>query len=145
MDKNITKEEIYNAIIDYVENTRGFIKYNNMHIEELSDNKAKMYVDITEDSLNPSNIAHGGLIFGLADSVMGMAARTNGRNVVTINSNIDYLRPGKGQRLTAIATPLKVGKTTAVYKTEIYTDEDVLCATATGTYFFLDRDILTNK
>lgn len=141
MEENLTKEEVYKAIIDYVENTRGFIKYNNMHIEELKDNYAKMYVDITEDSLNPSNIAHGGLLFGLADSVMGMVARTNGKNVVTINSQIDYLRPGKGKRITAIAEPLKVGKTTAVYKTEIYTDENILCATATGTYYFLDRNI----
>lgn len=141
MDKEMTKEEMYQSIIDYVENTRGFIKYNNMHIEELKDNYAKMHVDITEDSLNPSNIAHGGLLFGLADSVMGMAARTNGKNVVTINSTIDYLRPGKGKCITAIASALKVGKTTAVYRTEIYTDENILCATATGTYFFLDREI----
>lgn len=137
----MNKELVYKDIIDYVENAKGFIKYNNMHIEELKENYAKMYVDITEDSLNPSNIAHGGLLFGLADSVMGMAARTNGKNVVTINSQIDYLRPGKGKRITAIATPLKVGKTTAVFRTEIYTDENVLCATATGTYYFLERDI----
>lgn len=135
------KKLVYQDIINYVENSKGFIKYNNMHIEELKENYAKMYVDITEDSLNPSNIAHGGLLFGLADSVMGMAARTNGKNVVTINSQINYLRPGKGKRITAIATPLKVGKTTAVFQTEIYTDENVLCATATGTYYFLERDI----
>ncbi|HAB67097.1 MAG TPA: hypothetical protein DCE23_06995 [Firmicutes bacterium] len=132
------KEELYKGIIDYVENTDGFIKYNNMHIEELKDNYAKMYVDITKDSLNPSNIAHGGLIFGLADSVMGMAARTNNHNVVTINSSIEYLKPGKGSRLTAETEVLKVGKTTAVYRANIYTDKNVLCAIATATYFFID-------
>lgn len=140
MFKDKTKEEILAMIKDYVENTPGFIKHNNMHLEEIDDNYAKMYVDITEDSLNPTNIAHGGLIFGLADSVMGMAARTNGRNVVTISSDINFLKPGKGKRLTAIAQALKVGKTTAVYRADIYTDQNVLCATSTATYFFLKEE-----
>lgn len=132
------KDKIYKGIIECVENTNGFMKYNNMQIDELKDNYAKMHVDITENSLNPSNIAHGGLLFGLADSVMGMAARTNGRNVVTINSQIDYIKPGKGKSITAETEVLKVGKSTAVYRANIYTDENVLCATATATYFFLD-------
>lgn len=132
------KEEMYQKIIDYIEKTPGFIKHNKMHVEEIKDNYAKMYVDITEDSLNPSSIAHGGLIFGLADSVMGMAARTTGRNVVTINSQIDYLHAGKGSRLTAVAEPLKIGKTTAVFKANIYREDNTLCAQATGTYFFID-------
>lgn len=140
MFKDKTKEEILAMIKDYVENTPGFIKHNNMHLEEIDDNYAKMYVDITEDSLNPTNIAHGGLIFGLADSVMGMAARTNGSNVVTISSDINFLKPGKGKRLTAIAQALKVGKTTAVYRADIYTDQNVLCATSTATYFFLKEE-----
>jgi len=78
MFKDKTKEEILKMIKDYVEEAPGFIKYNNIHLEDIDENYAKMYVDLTENSLNPSNIAHGGLIFGLADSVMGMAARTNG-------------------------------------------------------------------
>jgi len=139
------QEKNFQLIKDYVENKKGFMKYNKMHVEEIKKNYAKMSADIDEDSLNPSNIAHGGLIFGLADSVMGMAARTNGKNVVTINSQIDYLRPGTGKKLTAIATPLKVGKTTAVFKSEIYTDENKLCATVTGTYYFLDREITKDK
>ncbi len=134
----MTKEEMYQQITDYIENNPGFIKYNNIHIEEIKENYAKCYVDITEDSLNPSGIAHGGLLFGLADSTMGMAARTNGRNVVTINAQIDYLKPGKGKRITCISEPLKVGKTTAVYRANIYTEDETLISTVTGTFFFID-------
>lgn len=132
------KEEMYKQIIEYVEKTPGFIKYNNIHIAEIKDNYAKCYVDITEDSLNPSGIAHGGLLFGLADSTMGIAARTTGRNVVTINAQIDYLKPGKGNRITCIVEPLKIGKTTAVYRANIYTEEETLAASVTGTFFFID-------
>lgn len=138
MEYTEDKEKMYQEIIKYVENTPGFIKYNNIHIEEIKDNYCKCYVDITENSLNPSGFAHGGLLFGLADSTIGMAARTNGRNVVTINSQIDYLKPGKGKKITCIAEPLKVGKTTAVYRANIYTEENVLAASATATFMFID-------
>lgn len=140
MFKDKTKEEILNEIKKYVEETPGFIKYNNMHLEDIGENTATMYVDITENSLNPTNIAHGGLIFGLADSVMGMAARTTGYNVVTINADIHYIRPGKGKRLTATAEAIKVGKTTAVYRADIFTEDGTLCATSTATYFFLKEE-----
>lgn len=139
-EQDMNKEEIYEAIKGFVENNAGFMKYNKMHVEEIKDNYARMSVDIDENSLNPSGIAHGGLLFGLADSTMGMAARTNGKNVVTINSQIDYLKAGKGKKITAIATPLKVGRNTAVFRCELYTEENVMCATVTGTYYFLDRD-----
>jgi acyl-CoA thioesterase len=134
----MTKEEMYQQITDYIENNPGFIKHNNIHIEEIKDNYAKCYVDITEDSLNPSGIAHGGLLFGLADSTMGIAARTNGRNVVTINAQIDYLKPGIGKKIICISEPLKVGKTTAVYRANIYTEDNTLISTVTGTFFFID-------
>jgi acyl-CoA thioesterase len=134
----MTKEEMYQQITDYIENNPGFIKHNNIHIEEIKDNYAKCYIDITEDSLNPSGIAHGGLLFGLADSTMGIAARTNGRNVVTINAQIDYLKPGIGKKIICISEPLKVGKTTAVYRANIYTEDNTLISTVTGTFFFID-------
>lgn len=140
-EQEMSKEEVYQAIQEFVEKNSGFMKYNKMHVEEIKDNYAKMSVELDENSLNPMGIAHGGLLFGLADSTMGMAARTNGASAVTINSQIDYIRPGKGKKITAIATPLKVGKSTAVYRCELYRDDGELCATVTGTYYFLTREI----
>lgn len=140
--QDLSKEKLYQKIIDFVENDEGFIKHNNIHIEELKDNCAKMSVEITPQSLNPSGIAHGGLIFGLADTAMGMAARTNGRNIVTVSSNIEYINAGIGSKLTALATATKVGANIAFYKCEIYINDEKLCAIATGTFYFVNRDKL---
>lgn len=133
------KEEIYDEINNYIENNPGFIKYNNMHIEEIKKDYCKMYIDITEDSLNHHNIVHGGLIFGLADTTMGMAAITTGNNIVTINAQIDYLKAGTGKKITCIAEPLKIGKSTAVYRANVYNEDELLIATITGTYFFIKK------
>ena len=134
----MNKKKMYQEIIDFVENNEGFIKYNKMHILELDDCYSKMEAVIDKNSLNPNGTVHGGLLFGLADTVMGMAARTTGKNLVTINSQIDYLKMAKGSKIVAVAEKIKVGKTTAVFRCNIFDEKDNLVATATGTYFFLD-------
>ena len=66
---------------------------------------------ITKNSLNPYGIAHGGFIFGLGDTVLGMAASATGRPAVTLNSTINYLRPAKSEYIIAKAELIKAGKT----------------------------------
>lgn len=134
----MTKEEMLELAKKTINETPGFIRHNNMKVEEVTNEYCRMSVELTEESINPNGTAHGGLMFGLADTTMGVLARTTGRNIVTINAQIDYLRPGKGSKITCIAEPLKVGKTTAVYRANIYNEEETLISTVTGTFFFLD-------
>ena len=134
----MTKEEMLELAKKTINETPGFIKHNNYKLEEVTTKYCKMSVELTENSINPNQTAHGGLMFGLADTTMGVLARTTGRTVTTINAQIDYLKPGKGNKITCIAEPLKVGKSTAVYRANIYNEEETLISTVTGTFFFLD-------
>lgn len=134
----MTKEEMLELAKKTINETPGFIKHNNYKLEEVTNEYCKMSVELTENSINPNQTAHGGLMFGLADTTMGVLARTTGRNVTTINAQIDYLKPGKGNKITCIAEALKVGKSTAVYRANIYNEEETLISTVTGTFFFLD-------
>ncbi len=133
MEKKI-KDQILKAFAD----RDGFTKNNNINILEIEDNYAKLEAEITDISMNPNGTVHGGLLFGLADTAMGIAACTNGRNVCTLNSQIDYLRPGLKGKLIAIAEKIKVGKTVSVYRCNIYDDKDKHIASCTGTYYFID-------
>ena len=94
----MTQEEMLELARKTIEEMPGFIKHNNYKVEEITNEYTKMSVTLTEDSMNPNGVAHGGLLFGLADTTMGLLARTTGRNVTTINAQIDYLRPGKGNK-----------------------------------------------
>ncbi len=134
----MTNEEMLALAKKTIEEIPGFISHNQYKVEEVTSEYCKMTVELTENSLNPNKTAHGGLLFGLADTTMGVLARTTGRNITTINAQIDYLKPGKGTKITCIAEPLKVGKTTAVYRANIYNEEETLISTVTGTFFFLD-------
>ena len=105
-------------------NIEGFIKSNNYNILKVDNNYCEMEGIITETSMNHLGIVHGGYIFGLADTTAGIAAMSEGRNVVTIDSNINYLKPAKGNKITAIAKPIKIGKTITVYEVYVNNEEN---------------------
>lgn len=117
---------------------KGFIASNNYLVLKLEENYCEMEGIITESSFNPYGIVHGGYLFGLADTVGGLAARASGRNAVTINSNIDYLKSCRGNKVKAIAKCLKTGKTISVYEVFIYDDDDNLVVKASLSYFFVN-------
>lgn len=113
---------------------KGFIASNNYEIIKVEKNYCELVGKLTETSMNHYGIAHGGYIFGLADTAAGIAAMTDGRNVVTINSTIDYFKPGKGNYLKAIAKCLKNGKTVSFFEINVYDEENNLIAKSNITY-----------
>jgi acyl-CoA thioesterase len=117
----------------------GFMSYNGLYIVEAKENYVKIGVDITEKSLNPFGIVHGGLIYTLADSAMGIALATTGRSGVTLNSTIDYLTPGKGKKLFADTEIVKDGKSIVVFRVNIKDENDTLVSVASGTYYIINK------
>lgn len=114
---------------------KEFIKYNNLEV--IDDGEIQVKVNITENTINPFKIVHGGLIFTLGDTVMGMLCQKNGRNAVTLDSSINFISPGIGKYLVATAKIIKDGKKICVLESEIKNDEGKLVATMRGTYYYI--------
>lgn len=127
----------YQELLNDMENKPGFFKNNNFHVVEATEENCVVRADLTENSLNPYKIAHGGIIFGLGDVVMGMLARTTGSKAVTLSANINYLKPGTGSYLTAKAEMIKKGNTTCVLRANIYNDKEELIATMDSNYYLM--------
>lgn len=115
---------------------KDFINYNNMEI--INDGDIKVKVKITGETLNPFNIVHGGLIFSIGDTAMGVKIKSLGKNAVTLNSSINFISPGVGKYLIATCKIIKDGKKTCVLQATIKNDLDKLVATMNGTYFYID-------
>lgn len=124
---------------EIVEKTGGFITNNNYKVLKVSENYCELKGLLTDTSINHLNIAHGGYIFGLADTCAGIAAMTDFRTAVTIDSNITYLKPAKGKYLKAIAKPLNVGKKISMFEVYIYNDKEELIAKANVNYCYIDK------
>lgn len=117
---------------------KGFSKHNNFEFVEVTENSAIIKANLTENSMNPYNMVHGGLTFGLGDMAMGVLLKEKGRSAVTLNANITYLKPGKGNYITAKAEIVKYGKQTSCVECNIYNEKEELIAIMNGNYFFID-------
>ena len=115
----------------------GFIKHNNIKVISFEKGKsAVLEAKLTKESLNPFGFAHGGIIFGLGDTAMGVAVISSGRNAVTLTSSITYLKPSKGSTLRAEAEMVKDGKQVCYLKCNFYDENDILTASMDASYYY---------
>lgn len=132
-------EDLTKTAQEIVEKTGGFITNNNYKVLKVSENYCELEGTLTDTSKNHLNIAHGGYIFGLADTCAGIAAMTDFRTAVTIDANITYLKQVTGSKVKAIAKPLKVGKKISMFEIYIYNDKEELVAKANMNYCYIDK------
>ncbi len=136
MDKK-TKDKI-NEVMD---KDNGFIKSNNYNIVSLEDDMVVMEAVINKSSLNPYKIAHGGFIFGLADTCGGLLVSTTGRIAVTTNAYVNYYHKAAGEKLVAKSKFLKKGKLLSNVEVNIYDDKDSLVSTVLFEYCYIEEEI----
>lgn len=84
---------------------------------------------------NPSGMIHGGVLFTLADTAAGIAARADGRMYVTQNADIHFLRGQQGGTLRAEGTVIHRGRSTCLIRVDITGEDSRLLATAELTFF----------
>lgn len=92
-------------------------------IEQVGDHEALCSIAVDARHRNARGVVMGGALFTLADFAAAVAANSGNEGQelhwVSLDATIHYLSPAMGTRLTAHSKPLKVGRSTALYQTEI--------------------------
>lgn len=128
--------DMFEEFNSFLKGRPGFINEMGMELLEIKDCFARGKINILEKHLNPMGTVHGGLIFGLCDTIGGIAAMTTGSRVVTLNSSISYLNPAANtEYIEAEATVVKDGRTTAIYDVMVKTAEGTEVAKTTISFF----------
>jgi len=73
-------------ILEYRNARNRFCQRIGITVTELSPGYAKVVKAVTEDDLNPVDVAHGGLFFSMADNAAGSAMAAYGEQAVTLNA-----------------------------------------------------------
>ncbi|HEM3212966.1 PaaI family thioesterase [Streptococcus suis] len=98
----------------------------------LNEKEVLLTTKVTEKSLNPYGMAHGGFLFTLADSVAGLTTVARG----TLQSNIHYMKAAKlGDTLSVIGSCTHDGSRTKVVEVKIENQDKQLLASASFTMF----------
>ena len=96
---------------------------------------------VTPDHCTVPATLHGGAMMAFADNMGGCGAFLNmpdGMMTTTVESKTNFLRPVPvGQKALAVTTPVHIGRSLQVWKTEISREDGKLAAIVTQTQMIL--------
>jgi acyl-CoA thioesterase len=115
-DSKMSADSMARAVADRLRSQEGTGAAWNIEIEEVREGYARIGMLVRLDMLNGHAIAHGGMIFALADTAFAYAC--NSRNVSTVaqQASIAFVASAReGDRLTAEAQEQSVVGRSGVY------------------------------
>ncbi len=111
---------------------------------EFWEDRSEIRIPITPVIHNTIKVPHGGIIATIADAAMGgLASRSvaPGYNVVTTNLNMNYIATTSNHELIARGSFIHKGRRTFVMECVIEDETGKKLATATGSFFIIERRI----
>jgi uncharacterized protein (TIGR00369 family) len=112
------------------------------HYTGAEGGEATCVLDVSEQHLNPSGVAHGGILCTVADAAMGGAVHRRlpaEQRCVTAELKVNYLKPIFPGEVTAQATVVHIGRRLAVATAEIYDQTGQTVGVALGTFAIISR------
>lgn len=114
---------------------QGFNRWLGIEGVAAGEGKVEILLPLRDDMRQHHGYVHGGCIGALADMACAWAGAANeGKDVVTSNFTVHFLRPAQGDALRAKARTIRNGRSLATVEAEIFVEaegqEPQLCATA---------------
>src|SRR3989344_7090440 len=110
---------------------------------EIGDEHLSATMPIDPRTIQPMGILHGGASSALAETVGSAAANycvdQNTKVCVGLELNINHLRQVRMGKVTAVAKPLHIGKTTHVWEIKIYNEQKQLVAISRLTLVVIEK------
>lgn len=117
-----------------------FMQHNHIEIGSVELDHASMTLDIRWDTTNIYGFVHGGAFFTMADCCAGLTARSDGRQYVTQNASVNFIRNVKSGRLTAHGRTISRGRHICVVSVEITDETETLLFASTFSMYCVNAE-----
>ena len=114
-----------------------FLEHVGVELLKAADGVSRTSLEVQDYHLQHLGFVHGGVISTLLDNTGWYAASSSlpeGNTCVTMQINIDYLKPAKPGTLICDARVVQGGRRKVYVEVEIRDPDDRLIARATGNY-----------
>ena len=130
-------KETYVEQMERVNKTHPFMLHNRIRAVALSEDRAEVRAEITEDSLNAMQTVHGGLMFVMAEVAAGLVTRNDGRKYVTQSAHINFIRNVSEGTVYAKGILIRRGRSITIVRSEVTDEKGDLLADVTVDMFCL--------
>lgn len=128
-------------VAEYFKRHDQFAKHSGIELVSVSAGQAKAKLEIKEHHLNSARVAHGGVIFTLADFAFAAASNSDGKLALSIYASINFLKAAPGGTLYAEAKQVSLHPKLGTYSIQVTDEEDNLIATFQGTVYRKNVDL----
>jgi acyl-CoA thioesterase len=130
-------EEVVNKMYE----NDAFSQWLGIERVKIEEGSAVLKMVIKKEMTNGFGIAHGGIIFSLADSSLAFASNSYGRRSVSIEASISWTESLKeGDVVIATAQKVSLSNKVGIFDVEIKTDQGNLVGVFRGTVYRTSKD-----
>lgn len=113
-----------------------FTRWLGIEVVELTPGHCVCRMTVRDEMVNGFGVAHGGIVFSLADSAFAFACNTQGRITMSIENGITYPRAVRpGDTLTAVAAEESASHRLGYYKAVVTNHQGQTVALFRGTAY----------
>jgi acyl-CoA thioesterase len=118
----------------------AFSRWLGLEVTELGPGRCVCRMTVRDDMVNGFGVAHGAIVFGLADSAFAFACNTSGWVTVSVENAVRYpaaVRPG--DVLTATAEAAAGSNRLGYYTARVVNHDGAVVGLFTGTAYRTER------
>lgn len=130
----------YERFREYFNHNDVFSSNNGMKILKMEEGYAEAELDYDPGHHNFMGTLHGGVLSTLADITAGVSIISFGKLVVTLNSNINYVKPAKRGKIKAVATAVHRSRQIGSSEVRIYDEENTLVCFCSYIMFITNQE-----
>ncbi len=115
---------------------QGFAAHLGLQLQFADAGRCVIGCDFAPGLTQHMGMFHAGVLTTMADNACGFAALTlmpEGRDVVSVEFKVNFLRPARGRRAVATGTVLKPGRTLSICRADVEVLDDAGAPTLAAT------------
>jgi 1,4-dihydroxy-2-naphthoyl-CoA hydrolase len=132
-----------NYSVEDVETKGTMVEHLGIEVTELGDDFVRGTMPVDDRTKQPFGILHGGASVALAETLASyggyLTINPEKYHVVGVEINANHLKVAKSGIVTGKCSPIKRGRSTQVWQTEITDEDDELICVSRITLMVLDR------
>lgn len=116
-------------------------------LDALDDGRSQVRLAFQPHLGNTRGDVHGGTVAAIVDAAMSQAVRSlvdTAMGVATMNMNINYLAPARGE-ITCKGAVIKRGRSIMFTEAEVFGEDGELACRASGSYRILPKTVYEKK
>jgi acyl-CoA thioesterase len=139
-------QQLAERLVDAMMARDAFSQWLGIKVLAVRPRHAAVGMSVRAEMVNGFGVAHGGIVYSLADSALAFAANTHGRVTVAIENSIAYPKAVHvGDELVAVAEEESASSRLGYYRVTVRRGESEIVALFRGTVYRTKKDFFSGN